>query len=395
MAAAAASDAERKKAEAEMAAIKSAFEQGVALSNEGKYDEAIAKFNEVLGKVPKCAECYTNIGAVYMKKKDYDKAEAAYKKAIELNPNSAEAYNGLANVYNAQKKFDQAAEAGAQAQKLLAAGRRRCRRRRRNASATFNQGVIPWNAGKIPEAKKLFEQAVAADPKMAEAHYWLGMANVNQGKLPEAAKSFEEYLKLDADRPVRRAGEGDPRVDQEVAVQVPGSAEPSNLDCNVHRRQPRGRPRPDCCGGASVRTSSASGRHARRRLEDVQRRPRPRGVGRRPARLRREQGAGSPAEDRRHGRYSGKVASHRPPAVEQGEEGGAGVRVHPVGRFASICCSGWTMRQPAEARGRGPLEVLVQVDLAGEATKFGAPPDEAERHRAGRRRQPRASGWPG
>jgi pyridoxal phosphate enzyme (YggS family) len=26
-----------------------------------------------------------------------------------------------------------------------------------------------------------------------------------------------------------------------------------------------------------------------------------------------------------------------------------------------------------------PLEVLVQVDLAGEATKFGAPPDEAER----------------
>ena len=29
--------------------------------------------------------------------------------------------------------------------------------------------------------------------------------------------------------------------------------------------------------------------------------------------------------------------------------------------------------------GSGPLEVLVQVDFAGEATKFGAPPDEAER----------------
>ena len=67
-----------------------------------------------------------------------------------------------------------------------------------SASATFNQGVIAWNAGKIPEAQKLFEQAVAADPKMADAHYWLGMANVNQGKLPEAVKSFEEYLKLDA-----------------------------------------------------------------------------------------------------------------------------------------------------------------------------------------------------
>ena len=63
-----ASDAERKKAEAEMAATKTTFEQGVALSNENKFDEAIAKFNEVLGKLPKCTECYTNIAALNMKK---------------------------------------------------------------------------------------------------------------------------------------------------------------------------------------------------------------------------------------------------------------------------------------------------------------------------------------
>ena len=45
-----------------------------------------------------------------------------------------------------------------------------------NASAVFNQGVILWNAGKIPEAKAQFEQAVKLDPNMADAHYWLGMA---------------------------------------------------------------------------------------------------------------------------------------------------------------------------------------------------------------------------
>lgn len=33
----------------------------------------------------------------------------------------------------------------------------------------------------------------------------------------------------------------------------------------------------------------------------------------------------------------------------------------------------------ARPAGSEPLELLVQVDLAGEATKFGAPPDEAER----------------
>jgi tetratricopeptide (TPR) repeat protein len=191
------SDADRKKAEAESAAVKTLFSEGVALSNDGKIDEAVVKFNEVFAKAPKCVECQTNIGALYMRKKDYDAAEAAYKKALEVNPSSVDAYMGLSNVYNAQKKFDQATEAGAQAQKLLAAAPGGAAGGAGSASAVFNQGVIAWNAGKIPDAQKLFEQAVAADPKMADAHYWLGMAMVNQGKLPEAVKSFEEYLKLD------------------------------------------------------------------------------------------------------------------------------------------------------------------------------------------------------
>ena len=30
---------------------------GVKLSNDDKYDEAIAKFNEVVAEAPKCVEC--------------------------------------------------------------------------------------------------------------------------------------------------------------------------------------------------------------------------------------------------------------------------------------------------------------------------------------------------
>jgi tetratricopeptide (TPR) repeat protein len=184
---------EAKKAEARNAAIRSAFEEGVKLSNAQKYDEAIAKFTEVVAQVPKCVECLTNIASLQMAKKDYEAAEGTFKKAIELNPSSAEAYNGLANLYNAQKKFDQAAEASAQAAKLGAAAPGGA-----SASTVFNQGVIAWNASRIDDAKKAFEEAVKLDPKLAEAHYWLGMANLNQGKMPEAAASFEEYLKLDA-----------------------------------------------------------------------------------------------------------------------------------------------------------------------------------------------------
>ena len=70
-----------------------------------------------------------------------------------------------------------------------AAGARRRGRRRGSASAMFNQGVILWNAGKIADAKKQFEDAVKADPKLADAHYWLGMANLNEGKTPDAGRT--------------------------------------------------------------------------------------------------------------------------------------------------------------------------------------------------------------
>jgi tetratricopeptide (TPR) repeat protein len=192
-----ATEEDRKKAEEKLAAVKGAFEQGVTLSNENKPDEAIAKFQEVLAAAPKCVECYNNIGTNYTRKQDYPKAEEAFKKALEVNPQSADAYNGLATVYNAQKQFDKAAEASAQAQKLAGeAGGAAGTAGGGNASTVYNQGVIAWNAGKVPEAKKLFEQAVQLDPKLADAHYWLGMATLNEGKMPEAAKYFEEYLKL-------------------------------------------------------------------------------------------------------------------------------------------------------------------------------------------------------
>jgi len=202
---------DRKKAEAKNAQVKTAFSEGVALSNAGKNDEAIAKFTEVLAVVPKCVECYSNIGANYAQKKDWAKAEESYKKAIEVDPNSAEGYTGLANVYNAQKKFDQAAEASAQAMKLSAAAGAAggaAGGGGGNASASFNQGVILWNAGKIAEAKKQFEGAVAANPNHAESHYQLGMALVNEGNLPNATTEFETYLKLAPDGPNAATAKG-------------------------------------------------------------------------------------------------------------------------------------------------------------------------------------------
>jgi tetratricopeptide (TPR) repeat protein len=191
-------DAAKAKAKAE--AMNKAFSEGVELSNQGKTDEAIAKFQEVIAAVPACAECYANIGTVQARAKKYDEAEAAYKKSLEIKPDFAEAYNGLANLYNTEKKFDQAAEMSKKAMELSSAASAGApggaTTSGGNASAIFNQGVILWNAGKIPEATAQFEQTVKLDPNMADAHYWLGMARLNGGKIPEGVAEFEAYLKL-------------------------------------------------------------------------------------------------------------------------------------------------------------------------------------------------------
>jgi len=183
-------DAAKKEAE-RVAALQAAFAEGAALTNAGKVDEAIAKFNEVLTTVPKCAECYNNLATIYSRKQDWAKAEESYKKAIELKPDMVDAYIGLANVYNAQKKFPEAQAMSAEAAKHggAAAGAG-------NADTFYNQGVIAWNGNDFPKAQELFLSAVKANDKHAEAHFMLGQAYLNTGKLPEAAKEFETYIKI-------------------------------------------------------------------------------------------------------------------------------------------------------------------------------------------------------
>jgi len=184
---------------AKTAELRKAFDEGVAHSRAGQYDASIESFNKALAVNPNCQDCLYNIGYAYAQKKELDKAEENYKKAILVKPDYAEAYNGLANIYNAQRKFDEAAAASAKANELtasapggLAGG---------SADSLYNQGVILWNSGKIPDAKKAFEQAIAANANHAESHYQLAMALVNEGKLAEAGAEFNTYLKLAPDGP--------------------------------------------------------------------------------------------------------------------------------------------------------------------------------------------------
>jgi tetratricopeptide (TPR) repeat protein len=207
---AAAAMANSKEMAAKTAELKKTFEEGVAASRAGNHDEAIAKFQHAAELNPNCYDCYYNMAFSSTQKKDYDAAEASYKKAIEIKADYAEAWNGLANVYNATRKFDEAAKASAKAMELSSAvgAGGAAGAPGGNADALFNQGVILWNGGKVADAKKQFEAAIAANPNHAESHYQLGMALVNEGNLPAAGTEFETYLKLAPEGPNAATAKG-------------------------------------------------------------------------------------------------------------------------------------------------------------------------------------------
>ena len=173
------------------AELKKAFEEGVQASRSGNHDAAIEKFRAALALAPTCFDCHFNIGVAYMAKKDDKAAEAAWKQALEVKPDYTEAMNALSTLYNNQKRFDEAAAMSAKAASASGGAG--------NADATFNQGIILWNQGKIADAKAKFEETIKLNASHADAHFQLGMALLNEGKLPEAVTAFESYLKLAPD----------------------------------------------------------------------------------------------------------------------------------------------------------------------------------------------------
>jgi tetratricopeptide (TPR) repeat protein len=141
------------------------------------------------------------------KQKRLDSAVDSYQKAVQLkqaatndkdpnaNKNLAAYYNNLAEAYSKAGKIDDATKTY---QLAIAADPTAA------AQYYFNMGAVLTNAGQADKAVDAFDKCIAADPTRAEAYYQkgvnlLGKATLQGDKMvaaPGTAEAFQKYLEL-------------------------------------------------------------------------------------------------------------------------------------------------------------------------------------------------------
>jgi Flp pilus assembly protein TadD len=159
---------------------------GVALVLQGRFDEAIQRYERALQIKPEYPEVLSNLGVVKAKQGKLDEATQHLERAIQLKPDYAEAYNNLGGVLAKQKKPDEAIQYYARAVQL----------KPDYPEALCNLGVGLAARGKLAEAMQHFERALQLKPDYAEACCYLGIALASQGKSAEAIQYFQQALNL-------------------------------------------------------------------------------------------------------------------------------------------------------------------------------------------------------
>ena len=159
-----------------------------------------------------------NEAADALREKHVEDAAADLKRAIEVDRTLEPAYGALANIDLTKKDYPAALDVAdrwvaATPQSLSALQLRykvlselkdpRAQQAKAamdgakgDASNPLNHGIELYNGNRIPEATKVFESVLQADPKNARAHYMLGLCYTNTGDLARAKEHLETFLQL-------------------------------------------------------------------------------------------------------------------------------------------------------------------------------------------------------
>jgi superkiller protein 3 len=163
---------------------------GDGLRLQGKLDEAIAEYREVIRLEPDQADAHNWIGAILCDQKhEYGAAAAEFREAIRLEPDNAWAHNNLGNALGYQGKLEAAA----------AEFREAIRLEPDHAGGHSSLGNALRKQGKVDEAIAEYKEAIRLQPDYVWAHRNLAEALKSQGKVDEAVAEYKEAIRFKPD----------------------------------------------------------------------------------------------------------------------------------------------------------------------------------------------------
>ncbi len=180
-------DADQNFAQARVALGKSLY----ATNNRWK---ASGEFRKALQLNPKLAEAHKLLGdmLVTSPRRLYDQAAQSYTAALEIWPDYAEARVGLGDARQAKGQFDEAIEEYRKALTVEPT----------NARVYLGMGKIYYNEKQLyHEAVAAYQQAIALDPKLLDAHLSLGELYEEKGLYEEAVARYSHVLSLEPKHP--------------------------------------------------------------------------------------------------------------------------------------------------------------------------------------------------
>ena len=158
----------------------------------GRYDEAVAAYEEVIAEAPDWWEAHANLGICHARNGHSPEAEAAFRRGLEDCPGSPEIRDELAAHLLAERKnLDEALRLSEEA---VALGRDEIRH-------LHTLGEARLSIGDEAGAAEAYAAVLDLDPENPEAHLELGILHEVRGEAREAEEHFVESLKSDPANP--------------------------------------------------------------------------------------------------------------------------------------------------------------------------------------------------
>jgi len=179
---------------------------GIVLNDQGRLDEAIRHYQEVIRLKPDYAEAHNNLGFALAKRGQEAEAIRQYQQALRLKPDYAQAHVNLGNVLGQKGQEEEAISQYRQALRL----------KPDYADAHFSLGLVFGRKGQTDEAIGQFREGLRLEPGNVEAHCNLGVALYRKGQPDAAIQQFQEALRLKPDFAVARR-----MLDSALAAKTP------------------------------------------------------------------------------------------------------------------------------------------------------------------------------